>query len=76
MPFQIDTMTCGGYVRGVTTIILGVDTVATVAVAPPSRRLDMTTSAQRHQSVAALTQTALHLHDRYTPFSLTKRKDQ
>lgn len=56
MQFHIETMTCGGCVRGVTKAIARVDPAATVKADPPSRSVEVTTQASRDQIVTALTQ--------------------
>ena len=56
MQFHIETMTCGGCARGVTTAIQRVDATATVQADPPNRRVEVTTTAPRDQIVAALTE--------------------
>lgn len=56
MHFHIETMTCGGCARGVTKAIQTVDANAVVATDPPTRRVEVTTTASRDQLVAALTE--------------------
>ncbi len=56
MQFHIETMTCGGCARGVTKAIQNVDATAKVTADPPSRRVEVVTSAPRDQIVAALTE--------------------
>ncbi len=56
MQFHIETMTCGGCARGVEKAIQGVDASATVTADPPTRRVDVSTTAPRDQIVAALTE--------------------
>ncbi|MFN3844923.1 MAG: heavy-metal-associated domain-containing protein [Paracoccaceae bacterium] len=56
MQFHIETMTCGGCVRGVTKAIQGVDALAVVVADPPTRHVDVTTTAPRNQIIAALTE--------------------
>lgn len=54
MQFQIENMTCGGCVRGVTKAIQAVDAAATIEVNLPEQRVDVTTRVSRDQIVAAL----------------------
>jgi len=54
MQFHIENMTCGGCVRGVTRAIQNVDPQAQVDADPPSRKVEVTTSASREQIEAAL----------------------
>ncbi|MFU8865769.1 MAG: heavy-metal-associated domain-containing protein [Rhodobacterales bacterium] len=56
MQFHIETMTCGGCVRGVTKAVERVDPTATVKADPPSRRVEVTTQASRDQIATALTE--------------------
>jgi len=56
MQFHIETMKCGGCVRGVTKAIERVDPSAIVKADPPRRRVDVTTQASREQIATALTQ--------------------
>lgn len=55
MQFHIETMTCGSCARGVTKAIQSVDATAVVTADPPTRRVEVTTTAPRDQLVAALT---------------------
>ena len=55
MQFHIETMTCGGCARGVTRAIHAVDPVAEVQADPPSRKVEVKTSAPREALAAALT---------------------
>ena len=55
MQFHIETMTCGGCARGVTRAIHAVDPVAEVQADPPSRKVEVKTSAPRKALAAALT---------------------
>lgn len=54
MQFHIENMTCGGCVRGVTRAIQNVDPQAQVDADPPSRKVEVTTTASREQIEAAL----------------------
>lgn len=54
MQFHIEYMTCGGCVRGVTKAIQSVDPQAEVKADPPTRKLEVATSASREQIEAAL----------------------
>ena len=54
MKFHIENMTCGGCVRGVTKAIQGVDPNAEIQADPPSRKLEVNTSATQEQIEAAL----------------------
>ncbi|MFV0244414.1 MAG: heavy-metal-associated domain-containing protein [Qingshengfaniella sp.] len=54
MQFHIETMTCGGCARGVTKAIQSVDPVAEVQADPPSRKVEVTTTAPREALAAAL----------------------
>ena len=54
MRFHLEDMTCGGCVRGVTRAIHAVDPHATVEADPPTRTVDVTTSASREALAAAL----------------------
>lgn len=54
MQFHIETMTCGGCVRGVTKAIHSVDPAAGVTANPATRTVDVTTSAPRDQLAAVL----------------------
>lgn len=54
MQFHIENMTCGGCVRGVTRAIQDVDPQAQVDADPPSRKVEVTTTASREQIEAAL----------------------
>lgn len=56
MQFHIETMTCGGCARGVTKAIQSVDPEAEVAADPPSRKVEVKTSAPREALAAALTE--------------------
>ena len=55
MQIHIETMTCGGCARGVTRAIHAVDPVAEVQADPPSRKVEVKTSAPREALAAALT---------------------
>ncbi|NYT25874.1 heavy-metal-associated domain-containing protein [Alcaligenaceae bacterium] len=54
MQFHIENMTCGGCVRGVTKAIQSVDPQAQINADPPTRKLEVNTSASREQIEAAL----------------------
>ena len=54
MQFHIENMTCGGCVRGVTKAIQAVDPQAQINADPPTRKLEVNTSASREQIEAAL----------------------
>jgi copper chaperone CopZ len=54
MQFHIEDMTCGGCVRGVTKAIQSVDPTAQVLADPPSRAVEVTSSATRAQLEAAI----------------------
>lgn len=54
MQFHLDGMTCGGCARTVTSAIRAVDPDARVVADPPTRRVEVQTSASEAQVVAAL----------------------
>lgn len=54
MQFHIENMTCGACVRGVTKAIQAVDPQAEINADPPTRKLEVNTSASREQIEAAL----------------------
>lgn len=54
MQFHIENMTCGGCVRGVTKAIQAVDPQAEINADPPTRKLQVNTSASREQVETAL----------------------
>lgn len=54
MQFHIENMTCGGCVRGVTKAIQAVDPNAQIQAHPPTRKLELVTTATREQIEAAL----------------------
>lgn len=54
MQFHIETMTCGGCARGVTKAIQSVDPAAEVQADPPSRSVEVKTTAPREALAAAL----------------------
>lgn len=56
MRFHLEDMTCGGCVRGVTRAIQAVDPYATVEADPPSRTVEVGSTATREQLAAALTE--------------------
>ena len=55
MQFHIESMTCGGCVRGVMKAIQSVDPAAAVKADPATHTVDVTTSAPRERLAAALT---------------------
>lgn len=55
MQFHIETMTCGGCVRGVTKVIQSIDPKAEVKADPATHLVEVTTSAPRETLSAALT---------------------
>lgn len=54
MRFHLNDMTCDGCVRGVTRAIQRVDPQAEVDADPPSRRIDVRTTASREAIEVAL----------------------
>ncbi len=54
MQFHIENMTCGGCVRGVTKAIQNVDPQAQVQADPPTRKVNVVSTASREQLEAAL----------------------
>ncbi|MFA7669910.1 MAG: heavy-metal-associated domain-containing protein [Burkholderiaceae bacterium] len=54
MQFHIENMTCGGCVRGVTKAIQSLDPKAEINADPPTRKLQVNTSASREQIEAVL----------------------
>lgn len=54
MKFHIENMTCGGCVRGVTAAIRAVDPQARIEADPETRRVEVTSSADRAHLVVAL----------------------
>lgn len=54
MQFLIENMTCGGCVRGVTRAIQAVDPNAEIKADPPSRKLEVITTASRQEVETAL----------------------
>lgn len=54
MQFQIENMTCGGCVRGVTRAIQSVDAQAEVTANLADHRVDVATSAPRDRLVTVL----------------------
>ncbi len=54
MQFHIENMTCGGCARSVTKAIQSVDANAQIVTDPPSRRVQITSSAPQEQVEAAL----------------------
>lgn len=54
MQFHIENMTCGGCVRGVTKAVQSVDPQAQVQADPPTRKVQVTSSAPRAAIEAAL----------------------
>lgn len=55
MQFHIESMTCGGCVRGVTKAIHSVDPAAGIKADPATHTVDVTTTALRERLAAALT---------------------
>lgn len=54
MQFHIETMTCGGCVRGVTKAIHSVDPIAQVSADPATHKVDVITNAPRARLEAVL----------------------
>ena len=54
MQFHIENMVCGGCVRGVTKAIQSVDPQAEIQADPPTRKVDVNTSASREAIAGAL----------------------
>ena len=54
MQFHLDDMTCGGCARGVTRAIQAVDPQASVVADPPSRLVQVQTTASEAQIAEAL----------------------
>jgi len=54
MRFHLEDMTCGGCVRGVTRAIHSVDPEAIVEADPPTRTVEVTSTATREALEAAL----------------------
>ncbi len=54
MQFHLDDMTCGGCARTVTKAIQTIDPTANVVTDPPTRRVQVRTSASEKQIVTAL----------------------
>ena len=54
MQFHLDDMTCGGCARTVTKTIQLIDPNASVVTDPPSRQVEVQTSASEEQIVSAL----------------------
>ncbi|WP_454674948.1 heavy-metal-associated domain-containing protein [Achromobacter pestifer] len=54
MQFHLDDMTCGGCARTVTKAVQSVDPDATVTADPPTRLIQVDTSASEAQIVTAL----------------------
>ena len=54
MQFHLDDMTCGGCARAVTKAIKTVDPDASVVADPPTRQVEVTTSASRERVITAL----------------------
>ena len=54
MQFHLDDMTCGGCARAVTKAIKTVDPDASVVADPPTRRVEVHTSAPEAKIAAAL----------------------
>ncbi len=54
MRFHLEDMTCGGCVRGVTLAIHAVDPDAVIEADPPTRIVEVTSTASREEIEAAL----------------------
>ena len=54
MKLHIETMTCGGCARGVTKAIQSLDMKAQVKANPPTRSVEVETSASEAEILAAL----------------------
>lgn len=54
MKLRIETMTCGGCVRGVTRAILDLDATATVTATPETRTVEVDTTASSQDILNAL----------------------
>lgn len=54
MQFHLDNMTCGGCARTVTNAVQSVDPDATVTADPPTRQIQVHTSASEAQIITAL----------------------
>lgn len=54
MQFHLDDMTCGGCARTVTKAIKTLDPDAQITADPPTRLVEITTTAAREQVVSAL----------------------
>ncbi len=54
MQFHIENMTCGGCARGVTSAIKAVDPEATITTDPPTRTVNVETSAAQDAIISAL----------------------
>ncbi|HBO9203628.1 TPA: heavy-metal-associated domain-containing protein [Pseudomonas aeruginosa] len=54
MQFHLDDMTCGGCARTVTKAIQTIDPNANVVTDPPTRRVEVQTSASEEQIATAL----------------------
>ncbi|QGF91728.1 copper chaperone [Pseudomonas sp. CFSAN084952] len=54
MQFQLDDMTCGGCARTVTKTIRTIDPNAKIVTDPPTRRVEVHSSASREQIAKAL----------------------
>lgn len=54
MQFHLDDMSCGGCARSVTKAIQTIDPTASVVADPPTRRVQVQTSASEEQIVTAL----------------------
>ncbi|RWA54633.1 heavy metal transport/detoxification protein [Cupriavidus sp. UYMSc13B] len=54
MQFHLDDMTCGGCARTVTKAIQTIDPTASVVTDPPTRLVQVQTSASEEQIVTAL----------------------
>lgn len=54
MQFHIETMTCGGCVRGVTKAIQSVDPSAQISADPATHKVEVVTTAPRDRLAAVL----------------------
>jgi copper chaperone len=54
MKFHIENMTCGGCARGVTRAIKEVDPDANIITDPPTRSVQVSTTASQDEIVSAL----------------------
>ena len=56
MQFHLEDMTCGGCARTVTKTIQMIDPNAKIVTDPPTRRVEVQTSASQEQIAAALSE--------------------